>query len=485
MMGKHLYLDCGYGIAGDMMLAALIDAGADIDYITSHLWRLPFDPFELSVAKVVKKGIAAKHLVLTFPKTEGQQSHPGEGSDHGLGHDTAKDHNHGDKHHHQHDHHEHHDDTHYHDDHDHDHSQTHKHDHDHNDHHHHGHHHHGHHHHGHHHHVHGDHEHENHAHGHRHDHRKAADIIAGIERSELPLRVKSRSILVFRAIAEAEGKIHGLPPEEVHFHEVGAMDSIIDIIGICLALENLDIDSISASPVPTGSGKAKMAHGLYPIPAPATAELLCGIPLVRLYVTGELTTPTGAGILRALSARFGPLPEGIIDRIGYGAGTKDFDHPNVLRCFVMSGSGESEKESVTILEAQLDDCTGEMMGYTMERLFGAGALDVYFTSVYMKKNRPGVLISVLCKPEHAPICEQLLLTETTTLGVRSSTWSRTILERRHIRADTPFGPVRIKQALRQGIVVHQAPEYEDAAQAARTHGIPLQAVYEEALRAIK
>jgi len=238
-----------------------------------------------------------------------------------------------------------------------------------------------------------------------------------IERSSLPERVKERSAAVFRAIAEAEGRIHGMPPEQVHFHEVGAMDSIIDIIGVCIALDILDIDTIIASPVPTGYGRMKMAHGLYPIPAPATLELLKGIPLSGLQAEGELTTPTGAGILKALASGFGPIPAVRIERIGYGAGKKDFPHPNVIRALLIAGPdqehreashGEQETvETVEVLEAQLDDFTGEQFGFLLERLLNSGALDVYFTPVYMKKNRPGTLVTVIARPSQAQVAERI------------------------------------------------------------------------------
>src|SRR5690606_26449516 len=225
--------------------------------------------------------------------------------------------------------------------------------------------------------------------------------------------------------AEAEGKIHGIDPAEVHFHEVGAMDSILDVIGVCLALENLGADEIIVSPIPVGHGRIRIAHGVYPIPAPATAELLRGIPLSSFTAQGELTTPTGAGIAKALAAGYGPLPEGTIERIGYGAGTKDFEHPNVLRAILLQRQpSKMVRESITVLEAQLDDSTGETLGYAMERLFEAGALDVYHTPVFMKKNRPGILITVLCKPADADRCEDAMLRETSTFGVRRSEWTR-------------------------------------------------------------
>ncbi|WP_134701308.1 nickel pincer cofactor biosynthesis protein LarC [Ammoniphilus sp. YIM 78166] len=314
-----------------------------------------------------------------------------------------------------------------------------------------------------------------------HQHRKAEDILQMISDSLLPERVKQRSMAIFQVIAEAEGKIHGVDPKEVHFHEVGAMDSILDTIGFCLALENLEVDEIYASPVPTGQGKMKMAHGLYPIPAPATLELLKGIPLADLQVQGELTTPTGAGILKALVKDFGPIGAVKIERIGYGAGHKDFAHPNVLRAVLIQKERDREREKIIVLETQVDDMTGEALGYVMERLFEAGALDVYYTPVYMKKNRPGTLMTVLVQPDEAGRCEEVLLIQTSTLGVRRSEWTRTILDRRIVSVETPYGKIRVKQAIRGGQVLHQAPEFEDVAQLARQCELPFQEIYQEAL----
>jgi len=459
---RTLYLDCISGIAGDMTLSALVDAGADPDYIISHLRRLPIDPFQMEFVKVDRRGITAQWLKLSFDRIEHAHDHH-----HHHDHDHKHDH-----HDHKHDHHDHKHDHHDHDhknDHHHHHDHDHKHDHDHHHHHDHD-------------HEHGHHHHHDHhaAHGHSHEHRKASDILRMIENSSMPVRVKERSLLIFNRIAEAEGKIHGMDPADVHFHEVGAMDSILDIIGVCLALESLDVSTIIVSPVPTGTGRLRMAHGLYPIPAPATAELLRGVPLSAFTAQGELTTPTGAGIVKALASSFGTLPAGTIDRIGYGAGTKNFDHPNVVRAIIFQPKPlKVTEESIVILEAQVDDSTGETLGYAMERLFEAGALDVYYTPVYMKKNRPGVLVSVLCQPEHSDRCEQTLLVETSTFGVRRSQWQRLALERRWIQVETPYGIVRVKQAMDGERMIRQAPEYEDAAQAARSFGVPLETVYRE------
>ncbi len=427
---KDLYLDCFSGISGDMTLGALLDLGADLSYVESHLRRLPIDPFQIHVHSVVKKGISASQLNLHFGE---------------------------DKHHHQreeHEYHVHHEHSHSHrlglQDLHHDHTED--------------------------------------EHHHHHDHRRAMEILAMIEVSELPPRVKQRSLAIFREIAVAEGKIHGIDPNEVYFHEVGSMDSIIDIIGVCLALESLGVKRIYASSVPTGQGRLRMAHGLYPIPAPATLQLLEGIPLSFLQVEGELTTPTGAGILKALASGFGPMPAATIERIGYGAGQKEFPHPNVLRAVLIqvaqadqpSIPSEHMREQVYIIEAQLDDMTGEAMGYAMERLFAVGALDVYFTPVYMKKNRPGSLLTVLALPEYAEICEVVILKETTTFGVRRSLSKRRILDRQYIVVETAYGPITIKQALAGAKVVRQTPEYDDVAKAARQHGVPFADVYEAA-----
>ncbi|MDN4524231.1 LarC family nickel insertion protein [Fictibacillus fluitans] len=294
---KQLYLDCQYGISGDMTLAALLDLGADLSYVTEHLKQLPIDSFHMDTKKTDKRGIFASFLDLQFEENELVAAHV-----HEAGHSHTHDHSHSHDHHHEHGHsHDHH--------HDHSHSHAHDHSHDHSH----------------------DHEHDHH---HDHVHRKASTILEMIETSALPDRVKERSRRVFEVIAEAEGKIHGMDPKEVHFHEVGAMDSIIDVIGVCLALEDLQIDRITASPVPTGYGKVKMAHGLYPIPAPATAEILRGVPLEAFHVKGELTTPTGAGFLKALANEYGYMPPLVIEKIGYGAGQKDFEHPNVLRAIL-------------------------------------------------------------------------------------------------------------------------------------------------------
>lgn len=477
---RTLYLDCVSGIAGDMTLSALVDLGADPDYIRRELAKLPLDPFEMAFEPVIRRGISAQWLRLTFAEPV---------------HDHGPAHSHDHAHAHAHDHRGH-DHERAHDRHDHDHTHDHHHDHvnehSHNprhheqsqD------------------HVHANDHHHEHGHGHAHDHvhRKASDILHMIAHSELPPRVKADSEAIFRVIAEAEAKIHGMDPADVHFHEVGAMDSILDIIGVCLALDHLGIERIIVSPVPVGYGKIRIAHGVYPIPAPATAEILRGVPLSAFTAQGELTTPTGAGIAKALASGYGAMPAGTIERIGYGAGTKDFEHPNVLRAVLMDTGVSTQMqpqplpapesaavstaayETILVLETQVDDTPGETLGYAMERLFAAGALDVYYTPVYMKKNRPGVLLTVLCRPADAAGCEAVLLQETSTFGVRRSEMKRRALERQWVEVDTPYGRVRVKQAFDGERLVRQSPEYEDAARAARDAGVPLETVYRAVYR---
>lgn len=455
---KVLYLDCQSGISGDMTLSALIDLGADIAYISDELKKLPIDPFSLNVKQVDKRGISAKLLDLQFEESEsdGHSHEHGEGHSHshshGEGHTHSHEHSHGHSHSHEHSH-----------DHSHDHGHSHTHSHSHS-------------------HSHLDEHGHEHAHDdghHSHSHRKASTILGMIRDSSLAPRVKQRSLAVFGVIAEAEGKIHGMDPEEVHFHEVGGMDSIIDIIGVCLALESLGVDRIVSSPVPTGHGKIMIAHGLYPIPAPATAEILKGVPLADFHVRGELTTPTGAAFVKALAGEYGQLPALAIENIGYGAGKKNFEHPNVIRAVLFNEEPAAAREKISVLECQLDDTTGETLGYVMEKLLAEGALDVYYTPVAMKKSRPGTLITVLAKPEHAFKLEDILLRETSTFGVRKTEWTRRILERDFKAVDTAYGPVTVKVGMLEGEILKLSPEFEDVKRAAISHGVPLRDVFLE------
>jgi hypothetical protein len=264
--------------------------------------------------------------------------------------------------------------------------------------------------------------------------------------------------------------VHGRPAEEIHFHEVGTMDAVADVVGVCLLMEQLAPEQVLASPVHTGSGQVRCAHGILPVPAPATALLLEGIPSYSAQVRGELCTPTGAALLRHFVSRFGDRPVMRVSAVGYGMGKKDFDQANCVRAFL--GESEGGRERITKLECNLDDMTGEDIGFAEERLFGAGALEVFTQPVYMKKSRPGVLLSVICRTEDADRIAAEIMKHTTTLGIRRQDMSRYALERRIETADTPYGEVRVKHARGMG-VDRSKPEYEDLAELARKNGVPL------------
>lgn len=317
-------------------------------------------------------------------------------------------------------------------------------------------------------------------HGHRHLHQ----IIAMIDRSGLSDRQKDLARRIFTRLAEAEAKVHGTAIEQVHFHEVGAADSIADIVGAAVGWDLLGVQRTVASPVPTGSGKVRIAHGECSIPAPATAELLRGIPLAESAVGQELTTPTGAAIVATLADSFGPLPSMTVQRIGCGAGHRDLEaQPNLLRLFVGIAAETGAPDQVWVLETNLDDASGELIGYCTGRLWDAGALDVFTTAIQMKKNRPGVKLSVLCEAAAIQAVETILFEETTTLGVRRWPVSRTVLVRRTHTVQTPWGPVEGKAGWLAGTLRGFAPEFEACRRIAAEHNVPLRAVYDAAQRA--
>lgn len=317
--------------------------------------------------------------------------------------------------------------------------------------------------------------------GHRHLHH----ITRIIDAAGLPEVVKERSKRVFTRLAEAEAKIHGTTVEKVHFHEVGAVDAIVDVVGSVAGLHRLGVDRVMCSPIPTGHGTVTCQHGVMPVPAPATAELLVGVPLAACDEEGELTTPTGAALLTTLAAGFGPLPPMVIEKTGFAAGTRDGKRrPNVLRLILgQAVTGPDEMDEVVLLEANLDDATGEEIGHATGQLFAAGALDVFTTPIQMKKGRPGVLLSVLSPIEREGACETVLLRDTSTFGLRRTLCTRRKLERRHETVATPFGEIRLKLGLRQGEVLKAAPEYDDCSRAAQAHQVGLRTVMEAALEA--
>jgi uncharacterized protein (TIGR00299 family) protein len=309
-----------------------------------------------------------------------------------------------------------------------------------------------------------------------HKHRHLHHIDAMIDGSVLTDKQKSLAKKIFLRLAEAEAKVHGTTIQKVHFHEVGAVDSIADIVGSAIAWDLLGVDRIVCSPVPTGTGFVEIAHGRCAIPAPATGELLKGVPLAASSVEGELTTPTGAAIVAAMVDEFGPVPAMTIERIGYGAGQKDFPHPNLLRLIVGEATGVKSKfasDTITLLETNLDDATGESIGHCAALLWRACALDVATTALAMKKNRPGVLLQVQCETGDAEAMAEIIFRETTALGLRRSTLDRWILPRRSLTVSTPYGEIAGMVAELPGGGERFSPEYDSCVQAAEQHNVSL------------
>lgn len=317
-------------------------------------------------------------------------------------------------------------------------------------------------------------------------HRHLHHITAMIDAARLAPPVADAAKRVFQRLAAAEAQVHATTIEKVHFHEVGAADAIVDIVCACAALHELRIEAVHCSAVPTGHGTVRCEHGIMPVPAPATANLLAGVPLAACDEPGELTTPTGAAILTTLSRSFGPPPEMTIRAIGYGAGTREGrTRPNVLRVLVADSAAAvaDEQDVVVVLEAQVDDAPGQVVGHAVERALSEGALDAYIVPIIMKKGRPGQLLSVLCSPADADKMEDVLFRETTTFGVRRATLARHKLAREHVSVQTPFGAIRVKVGRRGGAVVQAWPEYEDCAAAAQRSGAALRDVQRAALAA--
>lgn len=320
-----------------------------------------------------------------------------------------------------------------------------------------------------------------------HHHRTFKDIKALIEKSALSPKVKGLSTEIFRIIAEAEGKVHGISADKVHFHEVGAMDSIVDIVGAAVAITSLNPDRVVCSPIPLGSGWADTMHGRIPIPAPATVEILKGAPVAASAIPFELTTPTGAAIMKTIADGFGPMPAMVIEKTGYGAGKKDFNESANLLRVIMGSSGEAQgrgggDEDLTVLETNIDDMSPQIAGYLLERLLGAGALDAFFTPVQMKKSRPGVLLTVLSDKKTAEALLDVIFSESTSIGVRTYPVQRRCLERKTVKIKTLYGTVRVKVSVKDGRVLNAQPEYEDCKEAALKKNAPLKTVM-DAVRA--
>ncbi len=307
-------------------------------------------------------------------------------------------------------------------------------------------------------------------HHHHHHHTGMADIAHIAEHLHVPSHVREQILAVYQIIAEAESHVHGEPVQQIHFHEVGAMDAIADVTAVCYLIHKLRIDRICASHIHVGSGQVQCAHGLLPVPAPATAHILQGIPIYGGQIQGELCTPTGAALLKYFVSEFGAMPPMAVTAIGYGMGKKDFSAPNCVRA--MLGSSADRTDDVLELSCNLDDMTGEAIGFATEQLFNAGALDVFTTPIGMKKNRPGILLTVLCRPEDKDTLLPLIFRHTTTLGIRENRLRRYTLTRQTEVIQTPHGPVRQKTATGYGIT-RQKPEYEDLARIAREENLSL------------
>jgi len=317
-------------------------------------------------------------------------------------------------------------------------------------------------------------------------HRSLTAILEILENSQLPAQVREKAAAIFRKLGEAEARVHDAPLEKIHFHEVGAVDAIVDIVGACIGFHALGIERFACSALNVGGGTAKMAHGVLPVPAPATANLLQGKPTYSNGVQRELVTPTGAALVATLCDAFGPQPPMSVSAIGYGAGTADLEgQPNVLRIMV----GEAAEkvvpgfdQEITVIEANLDDMNPQIYGYFLEKALAAGALDVFTTPVQMKKNRPGTLVTVLCEPKDANPLMSLIFAETTTFGVRTYRAQRRVLPRESVNVATVFGDVRVKLSRVNGRILHVAPEYDDCRKLAAEKNVPLQRVINEALR---
>ena len=433
-----LYLDCSMGAAGDMLTAALLELVPDKNEVMAQLNDLGIPEVVFEAEESVKCGIKGTHMSV---KVHGEEEESMDVHDH---HEHHHDHEHDHEHHHDHD-----DDAH--------------------DHHH-------------------DHEHE-HDHHHDHHHHSSMHDIEHIVRDHLKCsdKVKDDILAVYKLIAEAESHVHGVPVDRIHFHEVGTMDAIADIAAVCILMEKLSCDRIVVSPVHVGSGQVRCAHGILPVPAPATAFILNDIPIYGGKIRGELCTPTGAALLKHFAGSFGDMPVMSIKAVGYGMGKKDFEAANCVRAilgedFMRSGSPlpETDKNVICELSCNVDDMTGEEIGYAMERLFEAGAREVYTIPVGMKKNRPGIMLSVMCSEEDKDRMIEEIFKNTTTLGIRENIMSRYTLERSVSKIETPYGDVRIKRSSGYG-VDREKLEYDDLAALAAKNGVSLRNMRESVI----
>ncbi|WP_455617778.1 nickel pincer cofactor biosynthesis protein LarC [Eisenbergiella sp.] len=483
-MDEILYLECLSGISGDMTVAALLDLGADEEVLRRALSSLPLDGFSVEIKRVVKSGLDVCDFNVALDEAHENHDHDmeylygsGEHEHDGHSHGEHEGHSHGEHDHEGHSHGEHTHEAHSHGEHaHHEHShipEAHTHGekhsiteevHDHEA------------------HTHA-HEHDKHSHGehhghHHHEHRGLKEILHIIDHAEITDGAKETACRIFRILAEAESAAHGVPAEEVHFHEVGAVDSIVDIVAAAVCLDNLNITRAAVPVLCEGSGFVRCQHGMIPVPVPAVANIARanGLKLKLTEIQGELVTPTGAAIVAAIKTE-DTLPEAFtIVKTGMGAGKRSYERPSILRAMLIRGA-ESRKDTICKLETNIDDCTGEMLGYVMDRLFEEGARDVHYMPVFMKKNRPAYQLNVICSEEDADKLEQVIFAETTTIGIRRLRMERTVLPRRIIQVDTPLGQASVKVCSLDGENRYY-PEYTDAARLGREHNRPFMEVYE-------
>lgn len=322
--------------------------------------------------------------------------------------------------------------------------------------------------------------------------RNLDDILSIIGSAALPGRAAETAAAIFQRLARAEAKVHGMEPNQVHFHEIGAIDSIIDIVAAAVGIELLGIAEVHCSAIPTGRGTIDSQHGTLPVPAPATAELLKGVRTIAPASQGqigEMTTPTAAAVLATLASSFGPIPDMAIQAVGYGAGTREESRPgappNLLRVFIGDSDDDSQVDSMVELSANLDDCTGEVIGVTIDKLLQAGCADAWAAPIYMKKSRPAWTLSALCSAGNVSRAEEIIFAETTTFGIRRRACARSKLARRHVTVETPYGPIRVKIGSRDGNVITASPEFADCSSAAEAHGVPVTETIAAASRAYR
>ena len=410
---KTLYLECCMGAAGDMLTAALLELTEDRQSFLKRINHLGLPGVKVDAETSVKCGITGTHMKVTVNGEEEESRDA-----HSSPHEHAHEHSHGQDH-------EHHSDDP--------------------------------------------------AHGHHH-HASPADVEELINGLNVSDQVKADAKAVYALIAEAESQVHGHPVSEIHFHEVGTLDAVTDVISVCLLMEDIGAEEVVVSPVHVGSGHVHCMHGILPVPAPATALILKDVPTYGGHIQGELCTPTGAALLKHFASRFGDRPIMRTKAIGYGMGKKDFEQANCVRAFL--GESERQREQITKLECNLDDMTGEDIGFATEQLFQAGAKEVFTQAVGMKKNRPGILLTVLCLTEDADRLAEEMMKHTSTLGIRRQEMSRYVLQRSVETLSISYGEVRMKQASGMG-VKRSKPEFEDVAALARKYQVPLRTIREK------